>query len=184
MTSFAQVTPTNLELTPMQVLFQGPSDLVPSDLGATLSGVTISAKYAKGEIKADQLGGETVIDRRVTGAMVTVTTELAEIKRKALFKILFPHATLITTGTKAFDFKAAIGSGDLENAGILTLHPLSIDASDPQYDWTFFKACASAESEFVYGPSDQVKAKIVWNVLPDLSVTPARYFRYGDTTLV
>lgn len=182
-TSFASVDVSKMELTPMRVSFQGPSDLAPSDIGGTLSNVVITTKYSKAEIHADQLG-VSVLDRRVNGIVVQVTTEITQIKNKDLWKILFPHSTLITTGTKAIDFKEAIGDSDQVNAGLLKLHPLSIDNAIVDFDWTFFKACASAESEFIYSPNDQVKAKLVWNILPDLSVTPAKYFRYGDTSLV
>lgn len=179
--TYPTVTPGNLELTPMQVKFQGPTDVSSTDLGGTLGNVTISSKYMKADLKADQFG-ETVLNRKVSGFQMTVTTEFAEVKNKSLFKILFPHGSLVGSGEKAFDWVTAIGDDDLTNAGKLTLHPLSRASSDVNYDWTFFKACASAESEFVFGPTEQVKAKIVWNILPDMTTTPARFARLGDTT--
>lgn len=186
--SFASVDTTKMELTPVKVFFQGPSDLGPSEVGGTLGNVTITAKYGKAEIKADQLGN-TVLDRRVNEVMVQVTTEFTEIQNKDLFRIIFPHGTAVDgtglyAGQKAFDWKSAIGSGDLDNAGALTLHPLSKDDADKSTDWHFYKACAAAESEFVYGPNDQVRAKVVWNILPDTTTTPQRFCRYGDKDLV
>ena len=73
--SYATVTTSNMELTPMRVTYNGV------DLGGTLANVVISAKYAKSNILADQ-SGSTVRDRRVSGVEITVTTELSEIKNK------------------------------------------------------------------------------------------------------
>lgn len=175
--SFATVTTSSMELTPMRVTFDG------NDLGGTLGNVVISAKYAKSNILADQ-SGSTVRDRRVSGLEITVTTEIAEIKNKDLWKVVFPHATLLPAGTAAIDFKENMGDGDLSNAAELVLHPLSKPDLDVSTDYTFFKACASAESSITYGPTEQARLKIVWNILPDESVTPNKFFRYGDPAIV
>jgi len=264
--SFADIEPGNLELTPMRVLFKPPGASEAIDLGGTLDNVVITMGYKKADMKVDQLGS-TVVDRRVSGIDIKVTTSLAEVQNKDLFKIAFPHATKVpvtltgvdvtaatpavvtktahglqagdrikftagtlpsglslntyywvissgltandfelsltkggaainTTGSDqtgltievygkgAIDWNSAIGDGDQVNAGELTLHPLSKDVADVDTDWTFFKACATAESEVPFGPETQAKFKVVWTILPDFSVTPARFFRYGDTTLV
>lgn len=183
-TSIPQVTPTLMELTPCRVYFKPPGATGFTDLGGTLGNVTIAAKYMKAEIKADQLG-ETVLDRRVSGTEITVTTELTEVLNKDNWLVVFPHATQVTGATDAIDFLSNIGSGDLSNSGELKLHPQSIDDSDPQYDHTFYKACASAESELVLSPTEQSRLKLVWNVLPDTSVTgQPRFYRFGDADLV
>lgn len=263
--SFGQIDTKNMELTPMKVKFKPPGASVASDLGGTLDNVVISMGYKKADIKADQLGS-TVLDRRVSGIDIKVTTSLAEIQNKDIWKIVFPHATQVpkvltavavtadtpalatktahglvagqkvkfingtlptglvvgtvyyviaagltandfelsatlggaainTTGSDgsgdleivgagAIDWNSAIGDGDQSNAGELTLHPLSKADADVDTDWTFYKACSSAESEISYGPEGQAKLKTVWTILPDLSSVPARFFRYGDTTLV
>jgi len=165
----------------MQVKFQGPTDISATDLGGTLGNVVISSKYSKAEMKADQFG-TTILNRRVSGFTMTVTTEFAEIKNKTLLKILYPHGQLTGAGEKAFQWNTNVGDDDLANSGVLTLHPLSRGPSDVNFDWTMFKACASAESEFTFSPTEQSKAKIVWNVLPDTSVSPARFARLGDLT--
>jgi hypothetical protein len=185
--SFASVDTTKMELTPVRVMFQGPSDLAPSDVGGTLGNVTITAKYGKAELKADQFG-DTVLDRRVNSIVLQVTTEFTQIQKKDLFRIIFPHGSKIDgtggySGQDAFDWNSAIGDGDLVNSGLLILHPLSKPDTDKTTDWAFYKACAAAESEFVYGPNDQVRAKVVWNIMPDTSVTPPRFARYGDKDL-
>jgi hypothetical protein len=171
--SFATVTTSNMELTPMRVSFDGV------DLGGTLGNVVISAKYAKSNILADQ-SGSTVRDRRVSGVEITVTTEVSEIKNKDIWKVVFPHATLVSTGTAALDFNDNIGDSDSANAAVLLLHPLSKADSDLTTDYTFYKAVASAESSITYGPNEQARLKIVWNILPDESATPNQFFRFGD----
>lgn len=173
-TSFAAISATNLELSPVRVNFNGV------DLGATLGNAVLSVAYGKAELKADQLG-DTVIDRRVSGLTITLTTELAEINLKDNWKAVFPHARLITSGpNKQMYFESRIGDSDVANAFPLIIHPLSRANADLSGDHKFFLACASAESEITYGPNDQAKLKIVWNILPDLSVTPARFYVHGD----
>lgn len=171
--SYATVDGSKMELTPMQVFFDGV------DLGGTLSNIVIETKYEKAEIKADQLG-TTVLDRRVKGLNVTVTTELTQVQDQDIWKIVFPHAEQEMTGTGAIKFKSAVGDSDLANAKELVLHPLSKAAGDTSTNHTFWKACASAESTITYGPDKQATLKIVWNILPDTSVTPARFYQYGD----
>lgn len=174
--SYATVTTSSMELTPMRVTFDG------ADLGGTLGNVVIAAKYAKSEIKADQ-SGSTVRDRRVSGVEITVTTELAEVKNKDLWKVVFPHATKAGTGTgalAAIDFKENMGDSDQANAKHLILHPLSLPDASTGSDYHFWKAVASAESSITYGPNEQARLKIVWNILPDESASPNPFFRYGD----
>jgi len=184
MGSNAVVTTTQMELTPMRVSYGPSGSLV--DLGGTLGNVVITPKYTKSPIHADQ-SGTTIRDRRVSGLEITVTTELAEIKDKDIWEVVFPSATKVGTGSgsgAAIDFKAAIGQSDQADAKVLVLHPLSYDDSDTSADYTFYKACASAESSITYGPTEQARLKIVWNILPDESTTPERFFRFGDETVI
>jgi len=166
-----------MELTPMRVTFDGV------DLGGTLANVVISTKYSKSNIMADQ-SGSTVRDRRVSGIEITVTTELTEIQNKDIWAVVFPHATLIATGTKAIVFKENMGDSDLSKATLLKLHPLSKADADETGDYNFYKAVASAESSITYGPNEQARLKIVWNILPDESVQPNQFFKYGDPAVV
>lgn len=184
MPSSATVTTSSMELSPMQVKYG--TALSEVDLGGTLGNVVITAKYAKSNILADQ-SGSTVRDRRVSGMEVTVTTEIAEIQNKDVWKVVFPHATKVGTGTgslAAIDFKDAMSDSDLANAKQLVLHPLSRASGDESGDYVFFKAVASAESSITYGPTEQARLKIVWNILPDESVTPNKFFRFGDKDVV
>lgn len=184
--SFSDVKTSKMELTPCRVSYKAPNATAHVDLGGTLDGVTVSMKYMKSEIKADQ-SGETVRDRRVSGIEVTVTTALAEVKNIDLWEIIFPHGKRLTGGGyDAFEFRENMGSSDLDNAGELKLHPLSFDDTDLSHDLIFYKACANAESELVFSPTEQQKLNIVWNVLPDESVTGQanRFFRYGHPNAV
>lgn len=166
-----------MELTPCRVTFKGV------DLGGTLDNVVVRPKFSKAEIKADQ-SGETVRDRRVSGFNVQIETSLTEVQLKEIWKVVFPHAKLVGAGiNKMMYFQAAVGDSDLANAGPLILHPLSKANADLSGDHKFFLACASAESELVLSPTDQAKLKIVWNVLPDDSVQPERFYIYGDPSI-
>ena len=81
-------------------------------------------------------------------------------------------------------FKENMGDSDLANAALLTLHPLSKTDVDLTTDYNFYKAVASAESSITYGPNEQARLKIVWNILPDESVSPNQFFKYGDPAVV
>lgn len=176
--SYATVTTQNMELSPMRVNFDGV------DLGGTLDNVTVNVEFGKAEIKADQ-SGDTVRDRRVSGLNISVTTALAENRVKDNWKVVFPHAKLVDGGIagKSMYFQAAIGDSDLANAKILILHPLSLADVDLSGDFKFFKACADAKSEIVYSPTEQTKINVVWNILPDDSVQPERFFIHGDPSI-
>lgn len=176
-TSSATLTPTRMELTPMRVTFDG------TDLGGTLSNVVLTLTYEKAEIHADQLG-TTVIDRRVSGQKYTIETELTEIYNKDIWKVVFPHAKEVTSGgNKQIYFESQIGDGDLSNAKQLKLHPLSLSNGDLSGDYTIYKACASADSSITYGPGEQSRLKIIWNVLPDTSTVPAKFLTFGDPAI-
>jgi len=176
--SFANITPTNLELSPMRVSLGGV------DLGASLGNVSVSIEYTKAPIKADQFG-DSVLDMRNTGLKITVTTELAEIKNKDILKTVFPNMSLVDGGLagKAGYFVSKVGESDLSLAQQLVLHPLSNVDADKSGDYTFFKATADGKSSIVYGPTEQARLKVMWNIYPDTSVLPAKYLFIGDTTI-
>lgn len=175
--SFANVLTANMELSPCRVNFKGV------DLGGTLENVVVRPSFSKAEIKADQ-SGDTVRDRRVSGLNIQVETALTEVQLKDIWKVVFPHAKLVTSGpNKQMYWQAAVGDSDLANAGILLLHPLSKVDADLSGDFKFFKACAEAISEYTLSPTDQAMLKIIWNILPDDSVSPERFFIHGDPAI-
>ncbi len=182
--SFATVTPSNMELTPCQVSWKGPADSVFTDLGGTLGNVSVKMKFDKAEIKADQFG-KSVLDRRVSGVSATVEFEIAEVQNKDLWKIIFPHANKQTvTGQTIVDFTSMMGDSDLALAGQLKLHPLSKAATDENSDLYAWKACATAESDYIFSPEGQTKMKLVFNIYLDTTTSPARLLRYGDKDVV
>jgi len=168
-----------MELTPMQVKFKATGALTYTDLGGTLGNVTIETKYEKAEMKADQLG-TAPIDRRVKGVIVTVTTELAEVLNMETVNTVFPVARIAGTTTKTLHFESKVGEGDLSKAGSLILHPLSLASSDATADYTFPLAVSSEESSITYGPDNQARLKIVWNIYLDTAETPPYLYSYGD----
>jgi len=149
------------------------------DIGATLSNVTITAKYTKADMKADQFG-ETILDKRVKGIEVNVKTALAEVRDFNDWNIAFPNITRLSSGGDAVLWETKIGEKDSDLTGVLTLHPMSENQSSQVYDYVFYNAVASSESTITYGPSEQAKLEVVWTVLPDFTATPARFFRFGD----
>lgn len=171
----------------MRVKFKPVGATAFTDLGGTLGNVNIGLAYKKSNIMADQFG-KTVLDQRVSAIDIKVTTEIAETQNKDNWKVVFPHGTEVVgsgpfAGATAFDFLSAIGDGSLSNAGELLLHPLSMPDSNTDFDYTFWKACSTAESEIVYSPENQAKLKIVWLILPDTSTQPARFARFGQRNL-
>jgi len=260
----SNVKPVEMDLSPCIVKFRKPGETEYTDLGGTLGDAKVKWQYPKADIKADQFG-TTVLDRRVTGYMATVETELTQVRNFDQLKILFPHAVRNTTWTTqavtisnaspgvvtvlsssifsvgqeinfsttgalpaplisgqiyyvsliasattiqisetpggtslgttsagsgvhtarysptldAISFITNVGDGDLAVAGELLLHPQSVGLNDERFDMVFFKATASAESEYTFSPTAQSKLKIVWNIYPDFSVSPARFARYG-----
>lgn len=175
--SYASVSPTNFELTPMKVLFDS------IDLGGTLENVTVSVETNLAEIKADQFG-ETILDRVVNGQTIKITTSLAEIKFKDNWKVAFPHFNLVTSGpNKQIYIDSRVGSHQLSDAKELKLHPLSLADADKSGDYMFYKAVATGASELVYGPGEQVKMKVEWLIFPDTSTTPARFGIFGDPAI-
>jgi len=171
--SFADTTTTNMELTPCRVTLGGV------DLGGTLDNVTLSIQTEKSNILADQ-SGSSVRDKVVSGQSLTVTTSLAETNLKENWKVVFPHMKLISSGSKATYLDLQIGDHDLARAQELILHPLSRPDADLTQDHQFYKAVATAQSELVFSPTEQSKLNVVWEILPDDSVVPPRYWFHGD----
>jgi hypothetical protein len=168
----------------MRVKWKPPGGMSYIDLGSTLDNVVITPSYKKAEMKADQLGS-TVINRKVSGVEVKLKTSLAEVIKKENWKIAFPHATFVEdSGDTAIQFDSNIGDDDISNAGELLLHPLSLPDADLSGDFLFYKAVAEAASEVTYGPEQQVKLNVTWNILPDFTTNPPRFFLLGDPAII
>lgn len=168
------ITPGNFELSPCRVTFKGV------DIGATLGNVVIKNKTGLAGLKSDQLGS-TDIDKRVSGHSFMIETEFAEVKFKDNWKILFPMHKLVKQGGQSlFIFDSQIGYSQVSSAGLLNLHPLSLPNTDLSEDFNIFLAAAEGAADFGFSPSEQVKLKCSWNVYPDFSTSPPRFYYFGD----
>jgi hypothetical protein len=175
--SQATVTPSNFDIGPCQILFNG------IDLGGTSGGVKIKFKYEKTKLTADQTG-KTTLDQAISGMDCSVSTEFQETRNKTNFQLLFPSATItLTSGHQHIDFADATANRQLPLAAPLQLHPLEESLSGADYDWYFYKAVPQEDSEYGFGPAEQAKLKIMWQIYLDLTVTPGRLFRVGNHAL-
>lgn len=175
--SFASINPNNLELTPCRVNYKG------IDLGATLGNVVIKIEDSLADLKSDQLG-TTIIDKKVSGIKVTIETELAEVKLKDNWKVVFPSHKLVTSGSnKLFLFDSTVGVSLRDLAGQLILHPLSKPDSDLSSDILVYLATAEGKADLSFAHSDQQKLKVVWDMFPDFTTLPPRFFIYGDPSV-
>jgi hypothetical protein len=170
---------TKFEMTPMTLLY-GPLG-TEVDMGGTLGHVAITFKYDKAALMADQSGKE-VLDRRVTGLEIKVTTELAEVKDMNKWKILFPNASIVGTGTaKAIVFSSKVGDSDLDYAQSLVLHPKHLPLTDKSLDFNFGRAVATSDSSISYGHAEQSKLKIDFTIYRDAA---GNHLRFGDPAIV
>jgi len=175
-TSASLINPTNFELSPCRVTYKGV------DIGATLGNVKVAIVNKKSELKADQLGS-TPIDRRISGHEFKIDTEFAEIYNKDLWKVIFPNFKEVGTVNKLIYVDSALGASDIASAGVLNLHPLSKADSDLSGDYNFYLATSEANSEIVFSPTEQQKAKVSFTVYPDFTSTPPRFFTFGDPSI-
>ncbi len=177
MGSQATVTVSNFDIGPCQVLFNGV------DLGGTGGNVKVKFKYDKQKLTADQTG-KTTLDMAISGMECTVATEFQETRNKTNFQLLFPSAGITTTsGHQYIDFKDATANRQLPLAAPLQLHPLEESLSGSDYDWYFYKSIPMEDSEYTFGPAQQAKLKVTWQIFLDLTVTPGRMFRVGNHAL-
>lgn len=172
------VSVNKLDLGPCQIFWNG------SDLGGSLGNVTINFKFTKADMKADQYG-TTVLDRAVSGFESTIETEIAETGNNTLLNTIFPNSVLSTSGSeKAVTFPNKVGSRDSLLTGSLRLHPMNQSPTNFDLDWNFECAMFNEESSYVFSPTEQTKWKTIWNVYPNLNVTPARFFIRGNPAIV
>lgn len=176
--SFSNITPGQFELTPCRVTYKNV------DLGATLSNVVVKIEESLADLKSDQLG-TTVIDRKVSGFKVTIETELAEVKLKDNWEVVFPAHKLVTGGggQKVFYFDSTVGTSMVDLAGQLVLHPLSKPDADKSTDILVWLATAEGKADLTFSPTDQQKLKVVWHMYPDFTTLPPRFMLYGDPTV-
>lgn len=175
--AFAVVDQTKMDLGPCRVTYNGV------DMGGTLDNVTVSVKMDQGEIKADQTG-TTILDHRVVGLMIGVETALAEMTNRDRWKTAFPYMDLLTSGgNKAGLFRNKNGLSLYDVAAQLKLHPLNRADADLSQDYLFYKAAANQDSKVIYGPKEQIKLAIKWNIYPDAGQTGQPQLFVGDPAI-
>lgn len=179
MGSYANVVTSNLDIGPCIVNYKD------TDIGATLGNCTVKFKYEKVKLTADQVGGE-FLDEAIKSMDVTVETEFAQTRDKDLLGLLFPSADLNgTTPNKHLDFNNKTALRQLSSAGPLRLHPIVEDSGSLNQEMYFYLAVPTEDSQYVYGPGEQAKLKIMWRIYTDLSSLPdaPRIFRMGNEAL-
>lgn len=178
------VTPNDIVLTPMQVLFTpvGGSQV---DLGGTTEGVTLSIKTDMAAIMVDAYG-KTTLEEKISGHHFQVKLTLAEIVDKLrIWQTAFPYMQLVTDNDGHYlgIFNMQIGASMRAVAGVLTLHPIALVASDHSQDITIDLAACQSASEVKWGPDKQTGLAVVFMVYPNTGIVPARFMRLGDTSI-
>lgn len=175
-TSTANVTPTNISLTPMRVKYNGV------DVGGTTDHVDITIKYDTADIMVDQFG-KSIIDKVVSGLHYSIKMVLAETKNMDNWAIAFPSMhEIVNGGVKSMYADMQVGDHLYVKSKQLLLHPLERADVDLNGDFLFYKAICTEASEIKYGPDKQSGLKVEFLVFPDVSVVPARYMTFGDPT--
>lgn len=172
----ANVTVSSFDIGPSQVFWNGV------DLGGTQDNVKIKFKYDQTFLMADQTG-KTKLDAAISGMECVVTTSFLQTRDKTKFASLFPNAILSGVSNKYIDFGDQTAVRELTYAQPLRLHPIVDASGSNNNEWYFYKALPSEDSEYTFGPTEQAKLKIDWNILLDLSTTPGRLFRAGDFSI-
>jgi hypothetical protein len=173
-TSTANVTPTNIPLSPMRVEYNGV------DLGGTTNEVSMSIHYDMADIKVDQFG-TSIIDKVVKGLAYSVKLVLAEVKNKDNWKVVFPSIhEVVVSGVKTIYSDMQIGDHMYPKAFPLLLHPLENADADLSEDYLFYKATATNVTEIKYGPEKQSGLQVEFIVYPDVGTVPARYMYHGN----
>lgn len=168
---------TDLRLGSYRITFNG------SDLGGTMDGIKFKSDAKYVDLKIDQIG-DAVVDSVLTGQSFSCETVLAASASKDLWKIAMPYGQIYTSGAnKSFHVKNAIGTQMSQYANALVLHPMSKDDADLSEDFKFFKCYVKSAIEIEFGPSKQRGLKVEFVVIPDFSVSPARYMIIGDPSI-
>lgn len=180
---------SSMELTPVKVYWTPAGSTAEAYLGGTLGNVKIAVATEKSPIHADQTG-KTMLDQRISGHKYHVTTEIAQINDFTILSYIFPSASALGAAASGIEWFNNVGHSDRAVAGQLRLHPQSQPDAVGTYDWTFYVACPTENSELVYGPTEQSKFKVEWVIYPDLSNVAGatggsgyRFMKFGDKNL-
>lgn len=151
-----------------------------TDLGFTKGGVEVSITTPKKTIDVDQFG-DSEIDERIMGRMVTVRCPLAEHDLSVLAKSI-PGSTLITDGTDAtkmrLELNSAYGTSLREIAAELVLHPKHKPVGEKNEDFVIPLAAPGGDIEFSFHKNDERIYSIEFKAFTDVDTGLVAYF--GD----
>lgn len=150
-----------------------------TDLGLTIGGVEVEVSTNTHVTNVDQFG-ESVVSERVTGRNIMIKVPMAETTLENMAAIM-PGATLITDSgdptVKKVEVKTGIGINLLDQAKVLTLHPVHLPASDKSEDFIVPLAATPGAVQFAYKHDEERVYMAEFKGYPDDS---GLLFVYGD----
>lgn len=159
----------------IQNLRIGPCSLTwkTQDLGFTMGGVKLTYERKMTQLKVDKYG-DSEVDAALTGAGLKLAFKVAE-PVASLIQRITPEGTN-TSGAlgQQVGFAAGEGASMRSTAGLLTLHPLSLPASNTSEDISVYLAYPSGNTELNYEVNNQRAYQIEMSALVDESYTPGR----------
>ncbi|MGS1116739.1 hypothetical protein [Castellaniella sp. UC4442_H9] len=140
-----------------------------TDMGATKGGVELTVETTTHEVTVDQTG-ETPINQYIIGRKVTAKVPLAETTLDNLVKNMGRrssgdgrcHPTL-----KRVDVPMGVGTGLLDIAHSLVLHPIGLDRADKSEDVTLYLAATSGVMTFAYKVDEERVFIVEFKAYPD-----------------
>ena len=175
-TSTANVTVTNIPLSPMRVTWGGV------DIGGTTGDVTLTKKTLMSPIMVDQYG-KTEVEYKVSGYQYSIKFTLAEVLNKANWKLIYPSDLYSSTGTGIIATQMNIGDSMYSKAVPMILHPLEKPNGDLSEDYNMAKVISTQASEVKYGPEKQTGLAVEIHIFPNLGVSPPLFMTFGDPTI-
>ena len=152
-----------------------------TDLGKTQGGVTVTVEEQFVPLNTDQ-DGENPVDEYITGTMVTVEGNLAEITLDNMAKLFKTEVT--TSGDqKRVDIKPNVGTSLLSESAALVIKPYDggTVSDDPNNYITLFHAGMRANTSLTYNSSDQRVIAFTATGFPDTATGLIATF--GDTSV-
>jgi hypothetical protein len=138
------------------------------DLGLTKGGVEVNVATMTYKVSVDQFGA-TEINEYITGRSCLVKVPMAETDLTLLAGVI-PDAVLTTNGAKSkIDVKTSTGKSLRNFAGILKLHPIALQASDANNDFTVPIAAPKGEFTFAYKLDEERIYNVEFQGYPDLA---------------
>jgi hypothetical protein len=168
---------TNVKIGVCSVTYKG------TDLGFTQGGVEVEVATESHEVLVDQFGTTPLADT-ITGRTCKVRVPLAETTLENLVALM-PGATLITDGVDStklrVDVTSGVGTSLIDSAGVLSLHPKVLSASDVSEDFTLPLAATPGAINFAYKTDEERIFNVEFTAYVDTSAGNL-LFQFGDLT--